>query len=462
MEHILTLSAAAISRLTDELTANPVRVLSSMAGVSRLPGRIEWLVHDVRRFAVARDRVVAQVVATAATSPTEFEISLQRCKAVRREEVQTILLVIGTAQAAGYVAAAGSTRSGEADGVSSLRIAGPAFPRVYLGGRQADNLQAHNPVLPSRQTANPHPEVIWSRSIPALGGEVAWHRYTTLAFTIVGCGRSGSLVLSALKRLGVARITIIDPDRIEPHNLGEMDVVDIRHLGLPKVRAAAESMDNQDLGVGQTIVQVAETVLSFSALAAIKQSDLVFLCVDGPAPRLATAIPCALYLKPYIDIAAGIHALPINGLIPPTATIAELGLDTPRQMGADIRLILPGRCLLCMGGIANLEDARPQFVANGMHPADAPRPWQDQRAGSLRSLNGIATGLATRLVEDFVGGRVRESTWLHLEIDNRGIPSIEDRSNSEIARGRCPLCALAGHGDEGLDELSGLNRALGW
>lgn len=45
-----------------------------------------------------------------------------------------------------------------------------------------------------------------------------------------------------LVRLGIPRLTLIDPDLIEPHNLGEMDAVTDADLGRPKAEALADHL----------------------------------------------------------------------------------------------------------------------------------------------------------------------------------------------------------------------------
>jgi hypothetical protein len=122
-------------------------------------------------------------------------------------------------------------------------------------------------------------------------------------------------------------------------------------------------------------------------------------------------------------------------------------------MGLDVRLLLPAdRCLLCLGGVRH-----PTLAHSVLQSAAAERAfllrrdWQRERAGSLFSLNQTAVGLALRLLEDLVAGRITESTWLHLDYGEDGVPSLQRVSTERNAA--CPLCAAAGRGEEGLARL---------
>ena len=122
-------------------------------------------------------------------------------------------------------------------------------------------------------------------------------------------------------------------------------------------------------------------------------------------------------------------------------------------MGADIRLVLPGHCLLCFGGLRNEAEARQVLTsADAEHTFYADRDWRQERAGSLASLNGCAATVALRLLEDLVAERVQESTWVHIEFDASGRLNISYPSLPSD-RSHCRLCGLMGWGDAGLPRI---------
>jgi hypothetical protein len=221
-----------------------------------------------------------------------------------------------------------------------------------------------------------------------------------------------------------------------------MDGVGPPDLGRPKAHAVAETLRQ---GGGCAVLAFADSILSLSALVVAKRADVLFCCVDSPPARLATACLAALYLKPLVDIGTGIFN-------------ERTGQAAPaRRMGADVRLVLPGRCLLCLGGIADLARARTELLT-GPVPAARPPGWQQDRAGSLRSLNGIAVYLALRLLEDLASGHLTASTWLHLEVSAAGIPMLEHRELPPNPV--CRLCALTARGDAAVGELRSVLGAM--
>jgi molybdopterin/thiamine biosynthesis adenylyltransferase len=316
----------------------------------------------------------------------------------------------------------------------------------------------------------PTATMIWSRTIGALGGGV-WRALTALETVVVGCGRSGSLLAVELAHLGVRRMTLIDPDRVEPHNLGEMAAVTREDIGRPKAVAVVDRLRREQLRNDAVLEAIGESVTSLRSLTAIKRADLVVCCVDNPAARLATAYLATVYLKPLVDLGTGIFHETTEDQARLSSRVSsadgsrrerEPGV---RRMGADVRLILPGRCLVCVGGIGQwergVEALRRELAAPGGEtsqgnrgrPASDPDPqaWRRERAGSLRSLNGLAVHLAVRLVEETVAGRNDASRWLHVEFGPAGLPTLEQRESPQPIA--CPLCAVSGRGDGALNDF---------
>jgi hypothetical protein len=271
---------------------------------------------------------------------------------------------------------------------------------------------------------------------------------------IIGCGRTGSLVAAALRRIGLQRLVLIDPDRLEPHNVGEMDVVTLADVDSTKTDALAGHLRYQPFQSGSVsqptsvntplncLRSIPESILSLRALIAIKQADFLVCCVDDAAARLMAATLAKLYLRPLLDLGTGIF-----------------GSDSrDREMGADVRLVLPDRSLLCFGGIARYNHALETLGSTAL-ALPSTHDWREQRSGSLRSLNQLAVGLAMRLLEDLIGGRLQTSTWVHVDFSAEGIPAVEHRV--PVINTSCQLCTLTARGDDGLAEVPPLMANLG-
>jgi hypothetical protein len=307
-------------------------------------------------------------------------------------------------------------------------------PRAYLldsqGQRRPMGLLILAPglpevgALPERSYAA---EERWSRIAGALG-DYAWRRLCRLHYLIVGCGRNGSLIAHALARIGAHRMTLVDPDTTELCNLdGDGYLPD--HITRPKADALAESLR----AVNPTIEAqpLAYSVSDSRILPAVREADVLITAVDDDGARWAVAHLSVLYLKPMLDIGTG-------------ALHTESGEPL---IGADIRWLVPGECcLLCTGGVANLQQV--EVVRQGLYAEQqhrAQRHWRRERRGSLRSLNMIATGLALRMLEDYLAMRLPTSRWLRL-VYQGATPQLHELGYGTPNR-NC-LCAHTGGGDK--------------
>jgi hypothetical protein len=284
-----------------------------------------------------------------------------------------------------------------------LYVARGAPPRAYWldadGQCHPMGLLLLSPGLPEVGAPPEHPyaaEERWSRIAGALG-DYAWRRLCQLHYLIIGCGRNGSLLSHALVRTGARRLTLVDPDTTELCNLdGDGYLPD--HITRPKADALAESLR----AVNPTIEAqpLAYSVSDSRILPAAREADVLITAVDDDGARWAAAHLAVLYLKPLLDVGTGVLT-------------TESGEPL---LGADIRWIVPGEgCLLCMGGVANLQQV--EVVRQGLYAEQqyrAQRHWRRERRGSLRSLNMIATGLALRMLEDYLAMRLPTSRWLRL------------------------------------------------
>ena len=311
------------------------------------------------------------------------------------------------------------------------------------------------------------------------------------------------MLATSLSRLGVQRLIVVDPDTVELHNLDSMDGVIFDDLDGKKAEALARYL--RTLPAAPEVEPLECTAMALPALLAVKRSDMILCCVDNPAARLAATVLATLYNRPLLDVGTGIlredPMAPNDGQspndrpplhhsttpsLPHSQTPPIFNLQSSifnRLMGADIRLTLPGeRCLLCLGGIGDLREALDQLTGSGRPVGVTPsgvsgghplkrgttngerhdwrttnEEWRSERAGSLRSLNGIAVHLGLRLIEDLAASRLEGSTWLRLHYGPHGVPEIEQGRPSP--QRNCPLCELAGLADAGLPAWPGALRS---
>jgi len=314
--------------------------------------------------------------------------------------------------------------SDEPEPLHEIRFVGPGMHLARLD--QSGNLSA-DADLPAAGAL--------SRTVSALGAS-AWARLVNLRFGLIGASRNGSMILRSLLQLGVREVTLVDSAKLEMHHLGEMDdALTAGHLGQHKVDALASVMAQRYPEA--RLNTVAESVTHVRALEALRKCDFLISACDHDSARLAGSCLAALYSKPLLDVATGIPR------------------DEAQQPGVSVRLCLPGSCLLCMGGLPRAQEARNVLRSAAIEVEfRQSRDWHE-RAGSLASLNRIATGLACRMIEDLVAERVARSTWLQLQFDGSGHVQtdypLERRGSESVVNSNCPICsALLGRGDEGV------------
>jgi hypothetical protein len=253
----------------------------------------------------------------------------------------------------------------------------------------------------------------------------------------MGAGRSGSLLAETLAREGVGSLSLLDADAVEEGNLHAMFGVTSAEVGRPKVEAVARWL--RVLRPDLELVTGKDWAQSRRGIDILRAADLIVTTVDADAGRLAASMVANAYLIPHLDIGTGIHRAGVDQ--------AGGAANRERRMGADVRLLLPGDgCVLCAGGIPDEPAARAELLDPDLRLERLrATPWWRERAGSLAALNEIAVGRGLLLWFDFLTGRIHESRWDHLEIDEEG--RLEHREIAVEARPECSVCGNPGEGD---------------
>lgn len=286
------------------------------------------------------------------------------------------------------------------------------------------------PIIKPDDSASTH-----SRLIGVLGRN-SWQRLTATQFAIVGIGRNGSLVANTLARMGVSRLSLIDHDKIEDHNLDAMDNVLKKDIGQFKTTAIAHNLVAINLDI--SVADVPCSISQLNATNAIKDSDFLISCLDNDAARLAATIISTLYSKPLLDIASGI-----------------VTQDGKRHLGGDIRLLLPGECH-CLFCLAALDQSRAMEIFD---PPTTKLSWHHFRDGSLRSLNQVVTHLGIRLLEELAQENIHNSIWQHITFDQNQQVQINHVPLFAKVQ-NCPICAQAFMADRKFSKMQHLKDKL--
>jgi len=130
-----------------------------------------------------------------------------------------------------------------------------------------------------------------------------------MTVAVVGCSGTGSIVIEQLARLGIGKLILVDPDRVEDKNLNRIvnstkqNSLD-KQLKIEVLREAIKSM-GLETEVVAFPVNIAE---SMESLKAIAECDFVFGCMDGAEGRYLLNRLATFYLLPYIDLGVRIDA----------------------------------------------------------------------------------------------------------------------------------------------------------
>lgn len=150
---------------------------------------------------------------------------------------------------------------------------------------------------------------------------------------VVGMGGTGSPIVEQLLRLGVATITVVDPDVVTETTLSRGAGIGQRHLHRPKADAA-EWMRGHIGGPSQ-VTSIVGDVADPEILAQLATCDLVFGATDNHASRIVLNRFAYTTAIPVID--CGVLVTTTNGVTEVYARVTWLAAGLP--------------CLLCLGRI---------------------------------------------------------------------------------------------------------------
>jgi hypothetical protein len=170
-----------------------------------------------------------------------------------------------------------------------------------------------------------------SRAILA-HGQTTQKRVCRMHVVIAGVGGVGSAVAEQLARLGVGKLTLVDPDIVEESNLARLIGAAPHHVDRAKVDAIRESVYRAN---PCTEVETIEGKLEDHE-EAVKHADIIIQCVDRDVSRSSLAQLAAKHLVPVID--AGIKIIRGNG-------------DAPGSRAVFLFNTIPGdsACFHCLG-----------------------------------------------------------------------------------------------------------------
>lgn len=120
---------------------------------------------------------------------------------------------------------------------------------------------------------------------------------------VIGCGGLGGYVIEELARLGVGRLTAVDPDVFEEHNLNRQLLSSPRNLGLPKVEAAQARV--AEINPAVTFDAVKKSFCAANGPELLAGVNAAVDALDSIPCRLELAAACAGAGVPLVHAAIG-------------------------------------------------------------------------------------------------------------------------------------------------------------
>ena len=167
--------------------------------------------------------------------------------------------------------------------------------KTRVVGPKSYNIYSNNHVEPP-----PDRKEVLRRTLDTWGQD-AQDTISRLRVGIVGIGSVGSIVAESMARIGVSKITLIDPDKVEEHNLDRLLHATTRDIGKQKVQVASEAIRRNATADSVDLIELPNSVHAREAYSAALDCDIIFSCVDRPLPRDVLNYIAQVHMIPVID-----------------------------------------------------------------------------------------------------------------------------------------------------------------
>lgn len=289
--------------------------------------------------------------------------------------------------------------------LNEILLVGPGLNRIRRVKSHSRQQEVKLPAQSERRLDH------WSRLRGAIGN-VAFARFRNTEIVLIGCGRLGSLMAAKLVRMGIKRITLVDPDKLEAHNR-DMTLGN-RPSDVGKNKAIVLAKTLHRIRPNARISAIPRTVQDDIVLDRIRCAPVLITCIDNDEARRYVARISSDLMRIHLDC----------GTIVASSSDEEMNV-----IAADIRLILPGSCLACVGGLQTDENAEINVESS----------WTSGgRIGSLPSINSIAVGTALQIYLDFLAERIQHSFWQRIRWS--GVQGLTASAGPVPGDRNCAIC----------------------
>jgi hypothetical protein len=176
-------------------------------------------------------------------------------------------------------------------------------------------------------------------------GKGTTERLRRLTVAVIGCSGTGSPVVEQLARLGVGKLILVDPDKVEEKNLNRIlnATMDDALAGRFKIDVAADAVVRMKLGT--EVIPVSENIVDPRVVRLVAESHVVFGCMDGAEGRNLLNRLATFYCIPYFDVGVRLEADgcggisqvcgSVNYLQPGGSSLLSRKVITPEEIAAE-------------------------------------------------------------------------------------------------------------------------------
>ena len=167
--------------------------------------------------------------------------------------------------------------------------------KVRIVGKNSYKIYCNDHLIPPPERKN-----ILRRTFDTWGTKHQ-NNIARLKVGIVGLGSVGCIVAEAIARIGVGNIVLIDPDKVEEHNLDRLLYGTTGTIGSYKVDMAADFIKKHSTAEGVNVTALPIPVHHDHAYYEALDCDFLFSCVDRPVARDVLNFISIAHLIPVVD-----------------------------------------------------------------------------------------------------------------------------------------------------------------
>jgi molybdopterin/thiamine biosynthesis adenylyltransferase len=273
-------------------------------------------------------------------------------------------------------------------------------------------------------------------------GRAGQERMSRAHIGIIGLGGIGSGLAIGLARLGVGTFTLVDPDRVEAHNINRVFGMSTGDADRRLRKTRLVSRELRRINESVNCRTYSRTVLHRSVWTGLLDCDLIVTSTDNHMSRMFLNTLSEQYLIPQISV----------------GSLIETEDEKVRSACGHVRVLMPGKhrpCLLC-SQIINPTEVYYERASDATRQEAARRGYIsnfDEPAPAVVHLNGTLIHLALAEIHNIFCGFKELEPYLFYDLLDQEILHIKEEPTE------CAVCSPSG-GYFGRGDLVDLGTVL--